>query len=436
MSTRIGSEEREGGRAGASPAGSDDGRTRDMVSRTTCCVVGGGPAGVVLALLLARKGVDVTLLEAHNDFDREFRGDTIHASVMEIMDQLGLADRLLELRHTKVRGLTVQTHKGPFTPVDFSRLKTRFPYMTVMPQTSFLEFVAAEASRYLNFRLVMGARVREMVEDDGEIRGVRYEDEDGEKHEVRATLTVGADGRGSRVRRLAGFEPKGTSPPLDVLWFKLPKEEHDAEEGWVARFGAGRVAILIDRFDYWQAGYVLPKGTYRELRAAGIETLRRSFTSSLPEFVDRIGHLEDWRQVSFLSVESNRCERWHRPGLLLIGDAAHVMSPIGGVGINYAIQDAVAAANVLAVPLEESQSRLENLDHRHLAAVQRRREWPTKLIQGGQALIQNKALAQALESDESFAPPAIVRLLLRLPVLRALPARLIGFGLWPSRLKG
>src|SRR3712207_4268134 len=198
------------------------------VRRTTCCVVGGGPGGAVLALLLARAGVDVTLLEAHPDFDREFRGDTLHPSVMEIMDQLGLAERLLELRHTELRTFTLQTASGPFTPVDLSRLDTKYPYITMMPQTSFLEFVTGEARRYPTFRLVMGARVRELVEEDGVVRGVRYESEDG-PHEVRAVLTVGADGRGSRVRRLAGFEPVKTSPPMDVLWFKLPREEGDPE---------------------------------------------------------------------------------------------------------------------------------------------------------------------------------------------------------------
>ena len=415
-----------------------DGRRLDNergTSRTTCCVVGGGPAGAVLALLLARKGVDVTLLEAHSDFDRKFRGDTIHPSVMELMDDLGLAEKLLELRHVRVDGLSVQTPQGPFTPVDFSRLKTRFPYMTVMPQTDFLEFVTGEAARYPNFRLVMGARVRGLVEEEGMVRGVRYEDPDGEEHEVRAVLTVGADGRGSRVRRLAGFEPKGTAPPIDVLWFELPKEEGDPGEGWFVRFGRGRVAILIDRFDRWQAGYVVPKGTYPELRRAGIGALRKGFAGPLPEFAARMEDLADWKQVSFLSVESSRCERWHKDGLLLIGDAAHAMSPIGGVGINYAIQDAVVAANTLAAPLRESEERLVGLPRRHVAAVQRKRQLPTRVVQTFQALIQRKVLANALGSDEPFAPPPIVRLLLRLPGLRALPARIIGFGFLPARLK-
>ena len=403
------------------------------VRRTTCCVVGGGPGGAVLGLLLARAGVDVTLLEAHPDFDREFRGDTLHPSVMEIMDQLGLADRLLELPHTEARSFTLQTVSGPFTPVDLSRLNTKFPYITLMPQTSFLEFITGEAKRYPNFRLVMEARVRELIEEDGVIRGVRYESEDG-PHEVRAVLTVGADGRGSRVRRLAGFEPVKTSPPMDVLWFKLPREEGDPE-GLIGRFGRGHIAVMLDRQDYWQAGYVIPKGTYPELRREGIESLRRGFAELIPEYADRIEHLKDWKQASLLSVESSICPRWYRPGLLLIGDAAHVMSPVAGVGINYAIQDAVVAANVISRPLKQSQERLVDLDTKYLAAVQRRRELPTRLIQRFQSLIQQRVLAPTLRSNEPFAPPLFLRLLLRAPIVRNIPSRIIAFGLWRVRAK-
>src|SRR5918994_383212 len=403
------------------------------VRRTTCCVVGGGPGGAVMSLLLARAGVDVTLLEAHPDFDREFRGDTLHPSVMEIMDQLGLAQRLLELRHTELRTFTLQTVSGPFTPVDLSRLDTNYPYITMMPQTSFLEFVTGEASRYPIFRLVMGARVRELVEEDGVVRGVRYESEDG-WHEVRAVLTVGADGRGSRVRRLAGFEPIKTSPPMDVLWFKLPRKKEDPE-GIVGRFGRGHAAVMLDRDDYWQGGYIIPKGTYPELRREGIEALHRGFAELIPEYADRIEHVTDWSQASLLSVESSRCPRWYRPGLLLIGDAAHVMSPVGGVGINYAIQDAVVAANVLSGPLKKSQERLVDLDTGYLAAVQRRREWPTRIIQRAQAVVQRRVLASALRFSEPFSPPLVPRLLPRIPILRDLPGRLIAFGVWPVHVK-
>ncbi|MGH8898635.1 MAG: FAD-dependent oxidoreductase [Egibacteraceae bacterium] len=393
---------------------------------TRCCVVGGGPAGAVLGLLLARAGIPVVLLEAHDDFDREFRGDTLHPSAMEILDDLGLAERVLALPHEKVPRFAVSTERGAVPVADFSRLRTPFPFITMVRQDQFLELVTAEAANSPNFTLVMGAHVRELVVTDDVVRGVRYRDDDG-SHEVRALLTVGADGRSSTIRRLARFEPVGTSPPMDVLWFRLPRQPGDTGQSGV-RFAGGRVLAMLYRGDHWQVGYVFPKGTYQRLRAAGLDALRASIAEVTPEFTDRVGALRDWKDVSLLSVESNRLPRWYRPGLLLIGDAAHVMSPVGGVGINYAIQDAVAAANLLEAPLRAGRMSL-----RELAAVQRRRELPTRVIQAFQTVIQRRVLAEALDATTPFALPAPLRLLTKVPYLRTLPAWLIAYGLRPSR---
>jgi 2-polyprenyl-6-methoxyphenol hydroxylase-like FAD-dependent oxidoreductase len=370
------------------------------------------------------------LLEAHTNFERDFRGNTLSSAVMEIMDDLGLADRLLQLRHTKIPRFTVQTAARLDTFADFTRLKTRYPYVTMLPQVSFLEFITTEAQRYPHVRVVMGARVQEVIEEDGEICGVRYHAVDG-WHEVRASLTVGADGRFSRIRRLAGMEPITTAPPLDVLWFYLPRRPEDhASAGAIFRLGHGSLLVLMEHVESWQVGYIIAKGSYRRLRAAGLPALRRSIAALAPEFADRVEHLQAWKQISLLSVESSRLRRWYRPGLLVIGDAAHAMSPVGGVGINYAIQDAVVAANVLARPLKAGQLRLSDLHD-----VQRRREWPTRLIQAVQALAHRWVVARALASTEPVNLGTFLRLCLRLPMLRTLSARLIAFDLRPASVQ-
>ncbi len=395
--------------------------------RTGCCIVGGGPGGVVLALLLARKGVDVTLLESHLDFDREFRGDTIHPSVMEIMEQLGLAERLLQMPHTKVRELTFFSPAGAVTLADFRRLATPHPYIVLLPQVRFLEFIVDEAKRDPNFHLQMGARVEELVYENEVVCGVRYRSAGG-WHEVRAPLTVGADGRFSRVRKLARFAPTKTSPPMDVLWFRLPRHA-DEPSGAAGRMGRGHLLVMLDRGEQWQLGYVIPKGSYQKLRAAGLEALRAALVELNPDLSDRVALLHEWSQVSLLSVESSRVRRWYRPGLLLIGDAAHVMSPVGGVGINYAIQDAVAAANLLWRPLRAGRVRLH-----HLAAVQARRERPTRFIQAVQAFVQKRMIAVAIDPTQPFQLPGFMRWLPRLPLLRDIPARLVAFGLQRERV--
>lgn len=391
---------------------------------TDCCVAGGGPAGIMLAFLLARQGVRTTLLEAHGDFDRDFRGDTIHPSTMEVLDQLGLADRLLELPHTKVQTISIPGPAGTLAIGDFRSLRTRFPFVTLMAQSRFLDFMAAEASQFPNFRLLLHANVQELVEEGGAVRGVRYRDPEG-GHELRAPLTVAADGRFSKVRHLAGFQPIRTSPPMDVVWFRLPRRQ-DEPSGGLGAFGShGRVAILLDRGDQWQVAYVIPKGAYQQLHASGIQELRRQVAEVLPQLADRVDQLTDWRQASLLSVESSRLRRWYKPGLLLIGDAAHVMSPVGGVGINYAIQDAVVAGNILAAPLKHG-----SVSVRDLRSVQRRRELPVRFIQGLQTFVQKRIISEALGSARPLRLPGLVRW----PGFRALGPRIVGYGLWPPKV--
>lgn len=401
------------------------------VQHTTCCVVGGGPAGVILALLLVRQGISTVLLESHADFDRDFRGDSIHPAIMQILDDIGLAGRLLEtVPHTEVHRVVPPLPGRTPPSIDFSVLGGKFPFMTFMRQAAFLEFLAAEASRHPAFRLVTGANVRELVTEAGVVRGVRYQAADG-WHEVRALLTVGADGRFSRLRQLSGLPaPIKTSPPIDILWFRLSKQAGDPE-GVVGGFRMGRGLIMLERTDHWQLGHVLPKGGYQQLHAAGIEAFRDTIAEIMPWLRGRVDELRDWKQFSLLAVESDRLPRWYRPGLLLIGDAAHVMSPIGGNGINYAVQDAAAAANILSGPLKKGRLSL-----RDLAAVQRRREWPTRITQAIVNQIQDRVLGPAVHATSGMGvplPPGAT-LMLRVPLLQRVPLAWIAYGLWPVHL--
>lgn len=395
---------------------------------TRCCIVGAGPAGAVLGLLLARAGVSVTLLESHADFDRDFRGDTVHPPTLELLAQLGLADRLHALPHAKVRAMRLRTKTQTFTLANVSRLRTAFPYVMVLPQAKLLELLTDEARRFPHFRLVMQANVQRLVEADGTVKGVRYRDPEGRWHEVKADLTVAADGRFSKLRHLAGIEPVKTAPPMDVVWFRLPKKPADNSESAEIYVGGGRLAVMLDRGDQWQVGYVILKGSFAAVKEKGIEVLRQGLSEVVPWLSDRTGHLQDWSQVAVLNVESSRVERWYKPGLLLIGDAAHAMSPVAGVGINVAIQDAVAAANRLTEPLRRGM-----VTDADLAAIQAEREPAVRAVQRLQGVIQSRIAAPGLDSGHEFRPPWWLRLVTSLPGLRNIPARMLAFG--PRRVR-
>lgn len=398
-----------------------------MTDRTSCCIVGGGPGGTILALLLARLGVRTVLLEAKDDFDRAFRGDTVHPSTLELLDDIGLAIRLLDRPHGRLQRMTLRSGDTATVLGDFSRLRTRFPFIAMIPQAEFLEFIVNEAKTYSCFDMRMGSRVTDLLVEDDAVGGVRYRDDNG-VHELRADVTVAADGRSSRVRGLAGFEPRPNAAPMDVMWLVLPRKDDEQSVDLTGfRVGHGRLVVVLARATEWQLGYVILKGSRHTVKEAGLAALRAEVATLVPELADRVHTLDAWTDIHFLSVESSRIPTWHRPGVLAIGDAAHVMSPIAGVGINYAIQDAVAAANCLAEPLLSG-----TMCDADLAAVQRRRELPTRFIQGFQAIVQRLIVARALD-DRPFRLPLAARLVSTLPGLRNLPARIVGWGIRPER---
>jgi 2-polyprenyl-6-methoxyphenol hydroxylase-like FAD-dependent oxidoreductase len=393
-----------------------------------CCIAGGGPAGLMLGLLLARAGVDVVVLEKHADFLRDFRGDTIHPSTLEVMHELGLLDSLLALPHQKVVRLKAQIGAESLPIADFAHVAVRCRFIAMMPQWDFLSFLAAEAARYPGFKLMMSSEVTGLIEEAGRIVGVQARSRE-ESFELRAELVVGADGRHSIVRDRAGLEVEDLGAPMDVLWFRLSRRAGDPGET-MGRFDPGRIFVLINRADYWQCACVIPKGTAEQMKAGPIEAFRDLGVSAAPFLRDRVREIASWDDVKLLTVRVDRLKRWHRPGLLCIGDAAHAMSPIGGVGINLAIQDAVAAANLLAAPLRERR-----LGEDDLARVQRRREWPTRMTQRLQLAVQNRVIAAVLGSSRPLAVPLALKLMQRLPVLRSIPARIVGIGFRPEHVK-
>jgi 2-polyprenyl-6-methoxyphenol hydroxylase-like FAD-dependent oxidoreductase len=395
---------------------------------TTCCVVGGGPAGAMLGLLLARAGVDVIVLEKHGDFLRDFRGDTIHPSTLDVIDQLGLGPRFDRLPQHRARRLSIVTDTEEGTVADLHRLPVRHPYISFVPQWDFLNLITEEAARYPHFRLRMRAEATDLILGPGRVEGVRYRDEHGADHEIRASLTVAADGRNSVLRAPAGLAPRTYGAPMDVAWFRLPRVDTDRPDPFL-RLSGGRLMVALNRTTYWQLAYVFPKGGHARLREAGIEWLRDDIGTLIPALGDRVDEL-DFDSVSVLEVRVDRLRRWWRPGLLFIGDAAHAMSPIGGVGINLAIQDAVAAANLLSGPL-----RGGGPGDADLAAVQRRRTLPTVVTQRMQLLLQARIIAPALARRGPVGLPLPMRVARAVPQVSRLVARMIGYGVRPERVR-
>jgi len=377
----------------------------------------------MLGLLLARAGVSVLVLEKHADFLRDFRGDTIHPSTLELMHELGILDEFLRLPHQQVSRLTAQFGDFPVTVADFTRLRTRCRFIAMMPQWDFLDFLVRRATMFPTFQLEMRAEADELIEEAGRVTGVRAITPAG-RLEVRADLVVAADGRSSVLRERAGLSVEDLGAPMDVFWFRLSRRPQDPA-ATMGRFDFGRIFVLINRGEHWQCGYVIPKGSSEEVRARGLDVFRGEVARLAPWAADRVREIRDWEDVKLLTVKTDRLRQWYRPGLLCIGDAAHAMSPVGGVGINLAIQDAVATANLLWEPLRAGRPT-----RAHLRRVQARREWPTRVTQGLQLLVQRRVITRALEGGQTrLTPPLAIRLLAHYPFLQRLPARLVGVGI-------
>lgn len=396
--------------------------------QTQCCIVGGGPAGMMLGFLLARAGIRVVVLERHADFLRDFRGDTIHPSTLELMWELGILEEFLKRPHQEERELAGQIGNETVKIGDFTHLPTHCKFLAFMPQWEFLNFILEQAKKYSGFQVMMQAEATDLLEDNGRIAGVKAKAANGDV-EIRAPLTVGADGRRSTVRERAGLQVIDLGAPMDVLWMRFSHREGDPGQT-LGRAETGKVFVMIYRKEYWQCGLVIPKGAADALRERGIGKFREEIASLQPFLRDRVGELRDWNDVSLLTVKVDRLKQWWRPGLLCIGDAAHAMSPVGGVGINLAIQDAVAAANLLFKKL--AAGTLVDSD---LHAVQRRRELPTRGTQKLQIVVQNRVIRRVLSSSRPLTLPWPLKLLRRWPYLRRVPARIIGIGFRPEHVR-
>jgi 2-polyprenyl-6-methoxyphenol hydroxylase-like FAD-dependent oxidoreductase len=399
-----------------------------LTLETRCCIAGGGPAGMMLGLLLARAGVPVLVLEKHEDFLRDFRGDTVHPSTLEVIHELGVLEEFLKRPHSELRELRGMIGNEPVTIADFSHLPVKCPFIAMVPQWDFLNFLVDQGRRYPTFQLVMRAEVFDLIERDGRITGVRAQTPDG-PIDAHADLVIGADGRSSIVRSLARLPIEDIGAPIDVLWMRLSKRATDAGAS-LGNIRNGHVFVMLDRGDYWQCAYVIPKDGYEALRRVGLEAFRAEIVGVVPFLADRVAEITSWDHVKLLTVRIDRLKQWHRPGLLCIGDAAHAMSPVGGVGINLAIQDAVAAANILYRPLRQGAPSAA-----YLEAVQRRRELPTRITQRMQVVMQNRVIFRTLTSGAPTSLPWPARLLRDYPILRRIPARLVGMGFRPEHVR-
>jgi len=395
---------------------------------TRCAIAGGGPTGMMLGYLLARAGIDVVVLEKHADFLRDFRGDTVHPSTLELMRELGLLEEFLKLPHSEVSHLTFQIGAEHIPLVDFSHVPTHCKFVALMPQWDFLNFLAAHGKRYPAFHLHMRAEATDLIIENDIVTGLRAKTPDGDL-EIRADLVVGCDGRHSTVRERANLVVEDIGAPIDVLWFRMSRRDGDTEET-TGHIEAGKMMIMLNRGDYWQCAYVIPKGGIEGVKREGLPAFRARVLELSPFLRDRIDEIKSFDDVKLLTVAIDRLREWHRPGLLCIGDAAHAMSPVGGVGINLAVQDAVAAANILAEPL-----RVGTVTRAQLAAVQARRAFPMRVIQRMQVIVQNRLLSPALSSSARPKPPFVLRLIMWLPFLRGLPARIVGVGVRPEHVR-
>jgi 2-polyprenyl-6-methoxyphenol hydroxylase-like FAD-dependent oxidoreductase len=395
---------------------------------TQCCVVGGGPAGVMLGFLLARAGVDVIVLEKHADFLRDFRGDTVHPSTLRLMQELGLLDDFLKLPHRKIYQLEIWIGQTRVKIADLSGLPPAYNFVAMMPQWNFLQFLATRGAELNAFRLLMSTQAESFIEDQGAIVGVNARGLAGPLT-IKAGLVVAADGRRSTLRAAAGLKSIDLGAPMDVLWFRIARTAGDGE-GLLGRIDSGRILVRIDRGDYWQCAYVIAKGSFESIRVKGLDAFKADVAALMETGADRLAEIDSFEAVKLLSVAVDRLERWRRTGFLAIGDAAHAMSPVGGVGINLAVQDAVAAANRLAAPLREN--RVSDAD---LAAVENRRRLPTRLTQAAQLAMQNRAIGPTLKGGETIRLPLALRLIARVTPLQRLAGRLIGLGIRPEHVR-